>query len=178
VTFIAEDDELAADTIQVMITVHDVNLPPSIDPPGGTLLCMTGGEFGFYPVYEDLDDPVVTISYELYPGWMTVSNDSLVGTTPDDTSMSTFRVIVADEAAADSADVTLFVWACGDANGDGLVDIDDVVWLISYIFSGGSPPYPYESGDVDCQGGIDIDDVVYLIGYIFSEGPEPCINCP
>jgi agmatine/peptidylarginine deiminase len=178
VTFIAEDGELAADTIQVTITVHDVNLPPSIDPPDGTLLCRTGDDFGFYPDYEALDDPVVTISYDVYPGWMTVSNDSLVGTTPDDTSMTTFRVIVADEAAADSADVTLFVWACGDANGDGLVDIDDVVWLISYIFSAGSPPYPYESGDVDCQSGIDIDDVVYLIGYIFSQGPEPCIDCP
>ena len=31
---------------------------------------------------------------------------------------------------------------CGDANGDGAVDIDDVVYLIAYIFSGGPPPDP------------------------------------
>ena len=31
---------------------------------------------------------------------------------------------------------------CGDANGMGGVDIDDVVYLISYIFSGGPAPVP------------------------------------
>lgn len=62
----------------------------------------------------------------------------------------------------------------GDANGSGGIDIDDVVYLISYIFSGGPPPDPMEAGDADCSGEIDIDDVVYLIAYIFSGGPAPC----
>jgi hypothetical protein len=64
----------------------------------------------------------------------------------------------------------------GDANGSEDIDIDDVVYLIAYIFSEGSPPQPYEvaSGDADCSCGVDIDDVVYLIAYIFSEGPAPC----
>ena len=63
---------------------------------------------------------------------------------------------------------------CGDADSSGEIDIDDVVFLIAYIFSGGPPPSPLERGDVDCFGGIDIDDVVYIIGYIFSGGPPPC----
>jgi hypothetical protein len=63
---------------------------------------------------------------------------------------------------------------CGDANADGGVDIDDVVGIIAYIFSGGPAPDPLESGDVDCSGGVDIDDVVYLIMYIFSGGNAPC----
>ena len=63
---------------------------------------------------------------------------------------------------------------CGDADASGEVDIDDVVYLIAYIFSSGPAPEPYESGDVDCSGGVDIDDVVYLIAYIFSSGNEPC----
>jgi hypothetical protein len=62
----------------------------------------------------------------------------------------------------------------GDANGSGDIDIDDVVYLIAYIFSGGPPPDPLEAGDADCSGDIDIDDVVYLIAYIFSGGPAPC----
>ena len=66
---------------------------------------------------------------------------------------------------------------CGDANGSGGVDIDDAVFLISYIFSGGSEPDPYWVGDVDCSGSIDIDDAVYMIAYIFSGGPEPCADC-
>ncbi len=66
---------------------------------------------------------------------------------------------------------------CGDADGSGVVDIDDVVFLIQYIFSGGSEPNPYWVGDADCSGEIDIDDAVYLIQYIFSGGPAPCSGC-
>jgi len=64
-------------------------------------------------------------------------------------------------------------WVPGDADGSGGVDIDDVVYLIAYIFSSGPPPNPYAAGDVDCSGFVDIDDVVYLIAYIFSSGPPP-----
>ena len=63
---------------------------------------------------------------------------------------------------------------CGDADGSEEVDIDDVVYLIGYIFSGGPEPAPYESGDADCSDDVDIDDVVWLIGYIFSGGNAPC----
>ena len=63
---------------------------------------------------------------------------------------------------------------CGDPDASGEIDIDDVVYLINYIFAGGSPPEPLESGDADCSGAIDIDDVVYLISYIFSGGNAPC----
>lgn len=66
----------------------------------------------------------------------------------------------------------------GDADGSGGVDIDDVVYLIAYIFSGGPPPTPdLCCGDADGLGGIDIDDVVYLIAYIFSGGPPPVDIC-
>ncbi|MFH1892916.1 MAG: dockerin type I domain-containing protein [Candidatus Zixiibacteriota bacterium] len=63
---------------------------------------------------------------------------------------------------------------CGDVDASGAVDIDDVVYLIQYIFAGGPAPDPLESGDADCSGAIDIDDVVYLITYIFSGGNAPC----
>ena len=63
---------------------------------------------------------------------------------------------------------------CGDADASGEADIDDVVYLINFIFSGGPEPEPYESGDADCSVGVDIDDVVYLINYIFSGGNAPC----
>jgi len=65
-------------------------------------------------------------------------------------------------------------WICGDCDASGDVDIDDVVYLITYIFSGGPAPDPEIAGDADCSGAVDIDDVVYLIQYIFSGGPAPC----
>jgi hypothetical protein len=63
---------------------------------------------------------------------------------------------------------------CGDADASGEVDIDDAVYLSSYIFAGGPGPCPYESGDLDCSGGVDIDDVVWLVAFIFSGGNAPC----
>ena len=59
---------------------------------------------------------------------------------------------------------------CGDANDSRFVDIDDVVYLINFIFTGGPPPTPYQvgSGDADVSCNVDIDDVVYLITYIFT----------
>jgi len=65
-------------------------------------------------------------------------------------------------------------YMCGDADASGGVDIDDVVYLISYIFQSGLEPMPVETGDVDCSEITDIDDVVYLITYIFQSGYMPC----
>jgi hypothetical protein len=72
------------------------------------------------------------------------------------------------DSVGDSCDYT-----CGDADASDDVDIDDVVYLINHIFSGGPEPVPYMSGDADCSGAVDIDDVVYVIAYVFSGGPEP-----
>jgi hypothetical protein len=67
---------------------------------------------------------------------------------------------------------------CGDTDSSGGIDLDDVVFLIYYIFGGGPEPAPYEIGDADCSGGIDLDDVVYLIYYVFGGGSLPCVSCP
>ncbi len=69
---------------------------------------------------------------------------------------------------------TFICFICGDCDNSGLVDIDDAVYLITYIFASGPPPDPLEKGDVDWSGAVDIDDVVYLITYIFAGGPPPC----
>jgi len=69
-------------------------------------------------------------------------------------------------------------WACGNADGKNGIDIDDIVYLIDYVFTGGPAPENLESGNVDCIGSIDIDDIVYLIDYVFTGGPVPCAACP
>jgi hypothetical protein len=71
--------------------------------------------------------------------------------------------------------VTLWVYTLGDANGDGIVNITDVVYIIDYIFNGGPAPIPLPFvGDADCNHRTDISDAVYLIAWIFSGGPPPC----
>jgi len=69
-------------------------------------------------------------------------------------------------------DSTLLVhYRPGDANGDCVRDIDDIVWLINYAFGGGDPPICLQSGDVNGSCMTDIDDIVYFINYIFAGGP-------
>ena len=65
-------------------------------------------------------------------------------------------------------------YRCGDADGSDVVNISDAVYLISYVFAGGAPPWPPESGDADESGIVTISDAVYLISHIFGGGPAPC----
>jgi hypothetical protein len=62
----------------------------------------------------------------------------------------------------------------GDANGDGVIDIADVVYLLNYLFVGGPAPVPcLEAGDATCDGIVDVSDIVYLLNYLFVHGPAP-----
>ncbi len=49
---------------------------------------------------------------------------------------------------------------CGDVNGDGEVNVGDPVWLINFIFNGGSPPICTRSL-IEVDSVIDIDGNVY-----------------
>lgn len=61
----------------------------------------------------------------------------------------------------------------GDANRDGKINLDDVVYLINYLFINGPAPSPLWVGDANCDGMVNSTDVVYLINYLFIEGPPP-----
>lgn len=69
-------------------------------------------------------------------------------------------------------------YACGDANGDDIVNITDAVYLIQFIFNSGPTPCPYIAADSNCDEIVNITDAVYLIQYIFNGGPAPCADCP
>jgi hypothetical protein len=63
---------------------------------------------------------------------------------------------------------------CGDVDGNGLVELGDVVYLITYQYKNGPPPKPKASGDCNCDGVVGLGDVVYLITYQYKGGPPPC----
>ncbi len=66
----------------------------------------------------------------------------------------------------------------GDVDHSGLdIDISDLVYLVDYMFTGGSAPICPGEADIDNAGGIDISDLVYLVDYMFSGGPAP-VACP
>lgn len=65
-------------------------------------------------------------------------------------------------------------FSCGDVDGNNVVNVSDAVFLLAYIFAGGSAPEPLEVGDADFNALVNISDVVYLVAYIFGGGPKPC----
>jgi len=83
-----------------------------------------------------------------------------------------FLVVVRNEPYYDR--LKLEYASRGDANGDGVINVTDVVYLINYLFIGGPEPIPMEAGDLNCDGLINVSDVVYLINYLYIGGPPPC----
>jgi hypothetical protein len=57
------------------------------------------------------------------------------------------------------------------------IDISDLVFLVDYMFNGGSVPPCIDEADVDATGEIDISDLVYVVDYMFNSGPAP-VACP
>jgi hypothetical protein len=51
-----------------------------------------------------------------------------------------------------------------------------VVFLIQYIFRGGSAPKPAIVANVNGDEEVNVGDVVYLINHIFTGGPAPDCN--
>jgi len=67
---------------------------------------------------------------------------------------------------------------CGDADNSGMVDIDDVMYLVDYIFLGGPAPIDFAQADVNCDSKIDLLDISIVMAYIFRGGSAPCSSCP
>ncbi len=61
----------------------------------------------------------------------------------------------------------------GDANGDGVVDIGDVVFQVDYLYNGGLIPDPLSAGDATGDSNVDISDAVYLVDLILGSGTPP-----
>lgn len=67
-------------------------------------------------------------------------------------------------------------YICGDTNGDGAINVGDVVYLVAYLYRNGPAPNPSDAGDANCDGAINVGDVVYLVSYLYKGGPPP--GCP
>ena len=76
-----------------------------------------------------------------------------------------------DDGIGDACD-----YVCGDANGDGGVNLADASFIVNYIFYDGPTPDPIEAGDANGDGGLNMADAGYIINYIFYDGPDPV--CP
>ncbi len=107
---------------------------------------------------------------------------------PADTLNSPYTVtFIVDDGTglADTGEVTIKVKARvgpqtgneGDLNGDGLVSVQDVVFLVNFLFKNGPEPNPPPAGDLNCDCVTTVSDIIYLINYLFRGGPPIKIRC-
>ncbi|MCX6829681.1 MAG: PKD domain-containing protein [candidate division Zixibacteria bacterium] len=63
---------------------------------------------------------------------------------------------------------------CGDINNSGLINIQDISYLINYLYKGGPSPVPvWQAADVNHSGNLNLQDVTYLINHLYKGGPAP-----
>jgi hypothetical protein len=122
------------------------------------------------------------VSGSLPTGLTLSSSTGKISGTPTSSGLFTFTAKAVDNSAVQkqvqyTINIAEGSYIPGDANGSGFVDIDDVVWIINYIFAGGLDPVPIDAGDVNGSCDVDVDDAVYLIATIFGGGPAPLPGC-
>jgi hypothetical protein len=71
---------------------------------------------------------------------------------------------------------SFYVFKSGDVTDNGVVDVGDVVFLISFLYKGGTAPNIPESADLVHDGALELGDLVYLINFLYKNGTAP--TCP
>jgi len=61
----------------------------------------------------------------------------------------------------------------GDLNGDGQVNMADLVCLVALIFQGGPEPEWELACDLDGDGACGVTDITYMVSYLYLGGPAP-----
>jgi hypothetical protein len=68
----------------------------------------------------------------------------------------------------------------GDADGDGVRNITDGVFVLNYLFIGGKTPPCLDAADTNDSGDLNITDGVFILNFLFLGGrapPSPFIDC-
>ncbi|MEE9554124.1 MAG: Ig-like domain-containing protein [candidate division Zixibacteria bacterium] len=140
------------DTLEVLITATDVENDP---------LAIFVGEMPWGMTFTDSGNGLATLHWVPL---MEQGGDWSV-------SLSVFD----DGGLSDTMSVNIFVitYIRGDANGNGIINIADVIFLFAYLNGNGIPPDPLEAGDANGNGIVNIADVIYLFAYLTGNGPPP-----
>jgi hypothetical protein len=190
-----EKSKLVADTVQALLYVlSSVNRKPQVSAPG-PLTTYGGLQLTFAVIATDADTiDTLTLTksgvgdFPCYPRVSPVVCYFQWTTQPADTLNSPYTVTFAVEDGRDSTDtgvvqITVLPYHVsrskrpGDLNGDSVVSIGDVVFLIDYLYQNGPPPNPPAAGDINGDCFVGLSDLIWLINFQFRGGPPPQIRC-
>jgi len=60
------------------------------------------------------------------------------------------------------------VFARGDANSDGSINVADVLFTLNYLFDGGETPGCLDAADANDSGTVNLSDALYLLRHVFD----------
>lgn len=70
-----------------------------------------------------------------------------------------------------------FNYVPGDANGDFVVNLLDIVHIINWLYKEAEPArWPRWRANVDANLGYNLLDITYLINYLYRDGPHPKVG--
>jgi len=94
------------------------------------------------------------------------------------THLPTFDGPIITYAPIDIAGMITLTYDCGDANGDGLVNLLDILSLVDFLYQDGAAPAPLAAGDADGDGDCNLLDVLYMIDFLYGTPRGPAPLCP
>jgi len=192
ITLTVENEFGSTNTCNFAITL-DNNLPPSLVMPD-TIRALADYTAAFQVSATDPENDPVEITMNAF--WFELDSlqpptnppsfadgnpgQFMWGVTEADTGAWVALFSATDTChKADTAQLIILVGMpfCGDCTKDNLIDLSDLVYLITYLFKGGPPPDQLCRADVNCSGEIDLGDPVLLISYLYKGGTAPCFTC-
>ena len=70
------------------------------------------------------------------------------------------------------------VYRRGDSNANGTLDLTDGVFVLNFLFLGGTMPPCMSAADANGNGVLDLTDGVYILNFLFLGGPPPTAPGP
>ncbi len=113
---------------------------------------------------------------------LTISEFGLLSGIPTTDGTISFTAEATDDVGASDQQSLSIILSCCRTRGDALHDnqlilVNDLVYLVNYVFKSGPPPSCVEEGDALADNGlILVNDLVFLVNYVFKSGavPPPC----
>ncbi len=184
--FVGIDNLGKADTTIVNVTVTDAGnqAPVFVNPLPDTtdIFLSVGADILIRAV--DPDGIGVTIStpstLPLNSSFVDSGNGSAVFSFyPDATqsgSITPMTFITTDPAGlADTmiSQIRVLAFKRGDTDSDTRFTMNDIVFIVNYLYRSGPAPSPMEAADVDMSGAVNVADIAYMVNYMYKSGPRP-----
>ncbi|HNS00328.1 MAG TPA: right-handed parallel beta-helix repeat-containing protein [Planctomycetota bacterium] len=148
---------------------------------GGTVYCIASQtQPSTVTIPAGSDHAIVRLTYEAVPGRPvgTETSPAIVACLGGELPRAVVITIdgLSYTPKLEGGTLTIAPAACrfirGDANGDGRVDLSDVVALLMYMFESGRGPLRCEdAGDANDDGALDIADPTRILGRLFAAAP-------